>query len=350
MGNTAQRSHNQTKHSTMKTNATKTTTLVLAYGLAFVVLSGTLRADTFGSGTNTFTIDFVPVGNAGNADDAGAGGGIYSSPYGGVAYPYWMGVYEISQDQITKAAASTPALANVTVGPWTGSRPAANITWYECAAFVNWLNTSTGHQAAYNLTYSGGWSMSPWSSGDAWQLGGENLFRHKDAYYFLPSEDEWYKAAYHKNDGVTANYWDYPTGSNSIPDGVDFSGDTAFDAVCYDGYDTTGPYAVTNAGSAASAYGTYGQGGNVWEWFESAWDGLNDSPSEDRGRRGSFWYDSPSGLRCSFKIAATPTYQFDNLGFRVARVPEPGSITLLLAGSLGLTGVALHRRRRVTKG
>lgn len=41
--------------------------------------------------------------------------------------------------------------------------------------------------------------------------------RHKDAYYFLPSEDEWNKAAYHQNDGVTANYWDYATGSNSIP-------------------------------------------------------------------------------------------------------------------------------------
>ncbi len=33
----------------------------------------------------------------------------------------------------------------------------------------------------------------------------------------LPSEDEWYKAAYHYNDGVTGNYYDYPTSSDSVP-------------------------------------------------------------------------------------------------------------------------------------
>jgi len=37
---------------------------------------------------------------------------------------------------------------------------------------------------------------------DPWQAGGENLFLET---YYLPSEDEWYKAAYHKNDGVAAN-------------------------------------------------------------------------------------------------------------------------------------------------
>jgi hypothetical protein len=54
----------------------------LAVGLALLAVSA--RGDSFGSGANTFTIDFVNIGNAGNADDAGAGGGLYSSPYGGV--------------------------------------------------------------------------------------------------------------------------------------------------------------------------------------------------------------------------------------------------------------------------
>jgi hypothetical protein len=44
-------------------------------------------------------------------------------------------------------------------------------------------------------------ALTLWSSAQAWQVGGQNLYRHKDAYYFLPSEDEWYKAAFHKNDG-----------------------------------------------------------------------------------------------------------------------------------------------------
>jgi hypothetical protein len=35
------------------------------------------------------------------------------------------------------------------------------------------------------------------TSAEAWQLGGENLFRHTDARYWLPSMDKWYKAAYY---------------------------------------------------------------------------------------------------------------------------------------------------------
>jgi hypothetical protein len=173
----------------------------LAGVLALLVLPA--RADTFASGANTFTIDFVNIGNAANADDAGAGGGSFT-PHGGVGYNYRMGTYEISQDAITKATAS--GLLNVTAGAYTGVGPAGSMTWYEAAAFVNYLNTSTGHQAAYQIN-AGVTALTLWSSALAWQLDGENLYRHKDAFYFLPSEDEWYKAAYHKNDGVTANYW-----------------------------------------------------------------------------------------------------------------------------------------------
>jgi formylglycine-generating enzyme required for sulfatase activity len=172
------------------------------------------------------------------------------------------------------------------------------------AAFQNWLNTSTGHQAAYNLDL-GLTALTPWSSAEAWQVGGENLFRHKDAYYFLPSEDEWYKAAYHKNDGVTANYWDYPTSSNGIPDGLDFSGDAAFDAVFNQGFNQNQPNTVTNVG-VASPYGTFGQGGNVWEWTESNYGGIN---SEDEGRadRGSDWSFGEDILRSLLRNNADPS-------------------------------------------
>ena len=103
----------------------KTTTSILGITLAGVLalLVTPARADLFGSGANTFTIDFVNIGNAGNADDAGAGGGIYSSPYGGVSYGYRMGTYEISQDQIDKAVATVGGLTNVTAGAHTGNEP-----------------------------------------------------------------------------------------------------------------------------------------------------------------------------------------------------------------------------------
>lgn len=123
------------------------TKYILAAGILLTIALHA-KADTFGSGANIFTINFVNIGNAGNADDAGAGGGIFFSPYGGVPYAYRMGTNEISRDVITKWAA-TGLGRNLGVGPWTGSQPVATISWYDAAAFVNFLNTNTGHPAAY---------------------------------------------------------------------------------------------------------------------------------------------------------------------------------------------------------
>ena len=287
---------------------------ILIFSISAALLSvPSAQADTFGSGGNAFTIDFAPIGNAGNADDAGAGGGLYSSPYGGVPYAYRMGTLEISQDAITKATAG--GLAGVGAGPWTGNQPAANMTWFEAAAFVNFLNTSTGHQAAYNLT--GVTSLTLWDGPtQAWQLGGQNLYRHRDAYYFLPSEDEWYKAAYHQNTGVNANYWDYATGSNTIPTAV-ASGTGAGTAV-YNGQPA--PAAVDNNGGV-SAYGTRGQNGNVWEWNESALDGLNDSSSEFRAIRGGVWDDSEFFLRSSDRGVLRPVARDLRCGFPSRECP-----------------------------
>jgi len=82
------------------------------------------QMDVFGSGTNAFTIEFVAIGNPGNAVD------VYPAPgagYGAVSYDYRMGTREISQNQIDKATLA--GLANVAAGAWTGSQPAANINW-----------------------------------------------------------------------------------------------------------------------------------------------------------------------------------------------------------------------------
>jgi len=247
-----------------------------------------------------------------------------------------MGVTEVSQDWITKA--TNLGMANVTAGAWAGNQPAANMTWYEAAAFVNWLNTSTGRPAAYQLDGTNT-ALTLWTSAQAWQAGGENLYRHKDAYYFLPSENEWYKAAYHKNDGVTANYWDYATGSNTIPTAV-ASGTGAGTAV-YNGA-TSVPAEVAISGGL-SAYGTRGQNGNVYEWNESAFDGINNSSSEFRAFRGGFWNFSEGDLRASFRFSFDPSDSGSDVGFRVASVPEPSSAMLML--SAGLLTLARRRRR-----
>jgi sulfatase modifying factor 1 len=319
----------------------KTRTLIPVVAVLFTALalaiSSPAQASTitdpgviieFGSGTNTFDINFVNIGNAGNAADA--------TGYGAVPYEYRMGIYEISQDNIDKATAS--GLANVTAGAWSGNQPAANISWYEAAAFVNWLNTSTGKQAAYDLTFSGGsWSMTLWSSTDAWQLGGENLYRHKDAYYFLPSENEWYKAAYYNAAGL--DYFFYPTGSDTAPTPV-ASGTDAGTAVY--GSVTNAPAGVEVAGGL-SAYGTMGQGGNVWEWSETASDGINSSPSEARVFRGGDWSGSQNTLDPSLRGGLDPSIE-DFLGFRVASVPEPSTYALLAMTAAAALWLARRRR------
>ncbi len=302
--------------------------MILGGGL---VLCGAIaEADTFGTGANGFTLDFVAVGNAGNGNDAGTGGS-----YGGVAYDYRMGVNEISQAAIDAAVAG--GLTGMPVGRWSGSQPSANINWYQAAAFTNWLNTSTGHEEAYQLNAELT-AMTVWSSAEAWQVGGENLYRNKDAYYFLTSENEWYKAAYQKNDGVTADYWDYPTASNSMPSAVG-SGTVAGTAV-YDAVASV-PAGVANAGGL-SAYGTMGQGGNVWEWMETAHDGVNNSSSENRVLRGGYWNDTEGYLRSSYRsLYSSPTLSNANVGFRVASVPEPSAVVLMIGAGV----LALARRR-----
>ena len=54
------------------------------------------HADTFGGGANTFQIDFVTIGNPGNAaDTTGA-----PNPAGAVGYNYNMGKFEVSDGDI----------------------------------------------------------------------------------------------------------------------------------------------------------------------------------------------------------------------------------------------------------
>jgi formylglycine-generating enzyme required for sulfatase activity len=271
----------------------------------------------FGTGTNQFTIDFVGIGNPGNPNDA--------TGYGGVSYSYRIGKYTISQNQVD--AATRSGLQNVTAGAMTGDQPAANISWYEAAAYVNWLNTSKGYAPAYNLTYNNGsWSMALWpttpdgNGNVAWTSGGTNLYRNANCVYFLPSENEWYKAAYYDpaKNGGSGGYWLYPTGSDNAPSPV--ASGTAAGTAVYN-QPGNGPASVFQAGGL-SPYGTMGQGGNVFQWEESAWDGNNDVSQEFRGIRGGGWNDYAYALQSSTRnYLYYPDRGSDIIGFRVARKP-----------------------------
>ncbi|MEQ9406888.1 MAG: SUMF1/EgtB/PvdO family nonheme iron enzyme [Fuerstiella sp.] len=298
---------------------------------------------TFGSGANTFNMEFVEIGSPGNADDTTGN----PNPAGKVDYTYQMGKFEVSEDMITKFNASQSL--TITKDTRGTDKPATSVSWNEAARFVNWLNTSQGFQAAYNFTTGGvNDNISLWSSANAWQLGGENLFRHKDARYWLPSMDEWYKAAYY--DPNTSTYFNFPTGSNTAPTAV--ASGTAAGTAVYDQTFGTGPADITQAGGL-SPFGIMGLGGNVFEWEETTFNLANGSGSSSRGVRGGSWsHGNPHVLSVSGRLSISPADENFNVGFRVASlsstaaVPEPGSFALWLTG---LAGLGWYKRKRLRK-
>src|SRR4051812_29167112 len=133
----------------MKTSGWLTLLLVAILSISF---SDRAQGATlpFGSGANTFNIDFVPIGNPGNpADTTGA-----PNPAGSVVYNFQMGKYEISEDMINKA--NTLGGLFLTKDTRGTDKPATSITWNEAARFVNWLNTSSGSPQAYKFALNPG--------------------------------------------------------------------------------------------------------------------------------------------------------------------------------------------------
>lgn len=300
---------------------------------------------SFGSGTaNAFAMDFVKVGNPANAPDISG----LPSPAGAVSYPFLMGKYEVSEDMVTKANAlgSLGITMQVTRGP---NKPATYITWNEAARFVNWLNTSHGFGVAYKFSlqpgdvgYDSNQNVELWSTGES-GFNPVNPYRNMQAHFVLPSEDEWYKAAYY--DGVAGLYYDYPTGSDTVPTAV-VGGTSPGTAVCGS---LAGLPADINDAGGLSPYGTMAQGGNVREWMESAFDQVNDSPTEVRTHRGAYYGRPPEQLSASQRLLPNPgvetgdncnypTYERYSIGFRVAIVPEPAqSAAVVAVMALGFT-------------
>ena len=169
--------------------------------LSLAFLSGLVSAqtitDTFGSGANAFTMDFVQIGNPNNAGDTG-----FSSRNGSVAYTYNLGMYEVSREQIDKANLGITMAEMGSYGGNGANRPATGVSLHEAAKYVNWLNTSTGGTAAYKFDGSGNFQL--WSAEDA-GYNANNMYRNSQAKYVIASSNEWYKGAYGNLDGTWNN-------------------------------------------------------------------------------------------------------------------------------------------------
>jgi formylglycine-generating enzyme required for sulfatase activity len=173
-----------------------------------------------------------------------------------------------------------------------------------------------------------------------------SIVRNADARWFIPSESEWYKAAYY--DPVAGDYWNYATGTNTVPTSAP-PGSTPNSANFYDGstgFAVTGspglPDAqqnyLTDVGAytaSISPYGTFDQSGNIFQWNEASY-------SLRRGLRGGSWLDYSSNLPASNLDTFSPVDEYSGVGFRVATVvPEPSTAALAVVAC----GAILRWRR-----
>jgi sulfatase modifying factor 1 len=266
----------------------------------------------------------VTAGDAGNAAD--------DTTYGSVAGVYQISKYEVTAGEyaafLNAAAKSDPnglydgnmdssaygcqitrtgddgdyiydfsGRPSGAVSDWE-SRPVNRVSWYDAARYCNWLTTSNTESGVYNTS--------------TWAI--DRTYRNGEGQaYFIPTEDEWYKAAYYKGGSTNAGYWDYPTGSDTAPTFEAPPGGA--NSANYNELAVGSPYYRNNVGafsSSDSAYGTFDQGGNLDEWNETL-------IGAERGVRGGAFDNGPAfNLQADIRHSGDPASGKDYRGFRVA--------------------------------
>jgi formylglycine-generating enzyme required for sulfatase activity len=295
-------------------------------------------------------IETVLIGDPGNAADTrpmsdGTGG------HGDVGYEFRIGKYEITNNEYVEflraiAADSDPheiyepALGNTYFGGITrsggptnftyavkanmGNKPVTHITLTSAMRFANWL---------HNGQPSGGQTAGT-TEGGAYTLGGSGLpLRNPAATWFIPSSDEWHKAAYYDPRDVAAggpagHYWSYSTRTFTAPtaataNGVGDISNSGANVANYNSnanWNGSAPFGnVTTVGSAglssASYYGTFDQAGNVGEWSDTP--AVPGSPY--RTARGGAFNDSATFLSATYRNWCLGCYT----GLRIASVLDP---------------------------
>jgi sulfatase modifying factor 1 len=327
------------------------TILLLLLAIAMILTPFSLRASPIPMAT-------VTVGNPNNAADPADG-------YGAVAYAYKIGTYDVTLDQYTAflnavAKTDTYGLYNTNMatnlnvagisrsgspGSYSyavigdGQRPVTYVTWYSAVRFTNWLTDGATETGAYTITGGGnnsGTVIVPTATQRA------ALSHNAAPNWYLPDENEWYKAAYYDPSLPGASkYWLYPTRSNTPPSSDPPPGGT--NSANYfgpNGYvltqsTTSSPMQnyLTDVGAyinSRSSYGTFDQGGDIFQWND-----LDASVSSSvRGFRGGSFFGDSYDLDATVRFYVTPLFSNYTTGFRVAgnlAVPEPGGISLLLA-------------------
>jgi sulfatase modifying factor 1 len=323
-------------------------------GLIFVSLSSLLScAQTSSTDSNNVIITYVlqSVGNPGNTSDPLTG-------HGDVAYSYKIGKYDITIGEyaiflnaiakidtysvydtrmgtdlnsagITRSGTSgTYTYSVMNNGGYSANRPITYVTWFDAARFANWMangqprgiqNSVTTENGAYNLNGA--------TSGVAVVKNATNPNTQNTPTYYIPSYNEWYKAAYYNptlNNGA-GGYYLYATQSNTAPGNIIGSQPNqannfpASVGLCV----TQSPnylYAVQNYltdvgafSSSPSYYGTFDQNGNVYQWND-----LDGTATPYRGLAGGYWFAGANAMQATIYSTNSLDGTDNGTGFRLA--------------------------------
>ena len=251
--------------------------------------------------------------------------------------------------KITQSGSSGNYSYSLTGGYSQGANcPIFDVTWGDAARFCNWLQngqptfpTGTPGEVT-NSTETGAYTL----NGAVTNAALMGINRNGGATYFIPSENEWYKAAYYKGGNANAGYWAYPTQSDALHPPSNVLSTTGTNNANYDNgtypsgtfTDPTNHLTPVGAFSASPGpYDTFDMGGDVWQWNEGTTLGC-------RYEWGGSWGNTYSMMAMTAGGYDYPANAFRDIGFRVASVPEPGSIMLVVAGGLCLLAYAWRRR------
>ncbi|MBF0227053.1 MAG: formylglycine-generating enzyme family protein [Desulfobacterales bacterium] len=185
---------------------------------------------------------------------------------------FWMGKYQVNQDQWKIVMKNNPAIFNK-----GGNYPVENVSWYAANEFIKRL--SSMNMEAYKFS--------------------------------LPTEAQWEYAA--RSKGKIGKY-----------SGGDFMDRVAWYA--YNSGNCTHPVGQKNA----NGLGLYDMSGNVWEWCLDVYNEKAYSKHEhdnpvylDEGKlrvnRGGSWGSGPGSVRCSARGYLPPEDGYSYAGFRVVR-------------------------------
>ncbi|TVS01094.1 MAG: hypothetical protein EA423_10470 [Phycisphaerales bacterium] len=217
--------------------------------------------------------------------------------------------------------------------------PVAGVSWREAAMYANWLhNDKSSEQWAIE---NGAYDTSTFSTDPNTLVFTDQLTRNPDAKFWIPSLDEWLKAAHydpHRHGQGEGGWWLYPNSTDEpLTPGPPGIGQTTADWIDPD----------IQAGEWLIPLGAYPDEASPWGLLDIS-GGASEWSEEHLEHRSRFFNGSNAGTTSLMRDhAGYPATSFPHTrwhhGLRIASVvPAPSTSVLLV---VTLTPVVLKRKR-----